>query len=66
MTKRRRFKHTTSLKDRLAAFAEDARHKASMLPSGTERDELLKRARQADVGSHIDDWVNSIGLQPPT
>ena len=66
MQKRRRFKQTVSLKDRLAAFAKYTRDKASTLPAGAERDDLLKRARQADVASNIDDWANSKGLQSPT
>jgi hypothetical protein len=32
MQHRRRFKQTTSLKDRLAAFAEAAREKAAAMP----------------------------------
>jgi hypothetical protein len=66
MLKRRRFKHTESLQDRLATFAKDARDKAAVLPAGPEREDWLKRARQADTASHIEDWANSTGLQPPT
>ena len=65
MLNRRRFEQSTSLKDRLAAFAKEAREKASLLQPGIEKDELLKKARQADVASHLDDWINSQGLQPP-
>ena len=25
----------------------------------------LRRARQADTASHLDEWINSAGLQPP-
>jgi hypothetical protein len=62
---RRRFKQTISLKDRLASFAEEIREKASRLRPGPERDALLKRASRADTASHIDEWANSPGLQPP-
>jgi len=62
---RRRFKQTTSLKDRLTSFAEEIREKASHLRSGPEQDDLLKRARRADTAAHIDEWANSPGLQPP-
>jgi hypothetical protein len=66
MQKGRSFEQSsTSLKDRLAAFAKDVREKASLLQPGIEKDELLKKARQADVASHLDDWVNSPGLRPP-
>ena len=66
MKKRRRFKQTTTLKERLMAFAEDVREQASMLPPGPEREDLLKRASRADAAAHIDEWVNSSGLQSPT
>jgi hypothetical protein len=65
MQKRRRFKQTTSLSDRLASFARSARERAAQLTPGTDRDELLKKARQADTASDLDEWVNSTGLQPP-
>jgi hypothetical protein len=65
MLNRRRFEQSTSLKDRLAAFAKEAREKASLLQPGIEKDELLKKARQADVASHLSDWTNSPGLRPP-
>ena len=62
---RRRFKQIVSLKDRLASFAEELKAKASQLRPGPERNALLKRARRADTTSHIDEWANSPGLQPP-
>jgi hypothetical protein len=65
MAERRRAKQTASLKDRLAVFAEDARGKASQLGPGAERDDLLKKARQADTAAHLADWANSPGLRPP-
>ena len=66
MQRRRRFKQTTSLKDRLASFAEEIRKKAAELRTGPERDALLKKARQADTATHIEDWMRSPGLRPPT
>jgi len=65
MSERRRFKQITSLNDRPASIAKEAREKALQLRPGPERDALLKQARQADAASHLDDWVNSPGLQPP-
>ena len=64
MQMRRRFKQTISFKDRLIAFAVEAREKAKSAAAG-EREELLKKARQATTAAHIDDWANSPGLQPP-
>ena len=63
---RRRFKQTTTLQERLEAFARDLSRQASILPEGEQREALLKRARQADVAAHIDEWAQSSGLQPPT
>jgi hypothetical protein len=65
MKRRRRFKQTVPLQERLAAWADEIRRKAASLPPGPEREALLKRASQADVASHIDDWANSSELQPP-
>lgn len=64
MEERRRFRQTAPLKDRLISFAQEARERARLL-TGTERDTLLKKARQADTAAHIEDWANSPGLQPP-
>jgi hypothetical protein len=65
MTKRRHFKQAESFQDRLTAFAEDVRAEAAKLPPSAERDDLLRKARQAETASHLDDWANSPGLQPP-
>ena len=65
MQKRRRFRQNISLQDRLAAWATEVRAQADKLPPGPERDALLKRARQAETASHIEDWANSSGLQSP-
>src|SRR5215475_2854507 len=65
MQHRRRLKETTPLKERLAAVAQDVRDQAAALPPGAEREDLLRRARQADTASHLDEWINSPVLQPP-
>ena len=65
MLKRRRFKQSQSLKQRLQSFAQDARARAAGLPPGIERDPLLRKAREADTASHIEEWVNSSSLQSP-
>ena len=62
---RRRFKQTTSLKDRLASFAEVSRQRAVELRDGPEKEALLRKIRQADTAAHLEDWANSPGLQPP-
>jgi hypothetical protein len=65
MSKRRRFKQSVPLKDRLASFAKDVRAKASLTPPGPERTDLIRRAQQADAAALLDGWINSPGLQPP-
>jgi hypothetical protein len=65
IVKRRRYKQSEAFKDRLASFAKDARERASKLKPGIAQDDLLRKARQADTASHIDEWCNSSGLQPP-
>lgn len=66
MLERRRFTpQSMPLKDRLAAFADDLREKASLLKPGREHDELLCKARQADTAAHLNEWANSPGLRPP-
>jgi hypothetical protein len=65
MIPRRRFKQKLSLRDRLASFARAAREKASFLPPGAEKDEWLRKARQADTTAYIEEWCSSPGLQPP-
>jgi hypothetical protein len=65
MQKRHSFKQSQSFQIRLAAFAQDARDEAEKLPPGTERENMLRKARQADTAAHLDDWANSPGLQPP-
>ena len=65
MQKRRRFKQQFTLQDRLLAWSKEVLEQAKKLPPGAERDALMKKARQADVASHLDDWAKSPGLQPP-
>ncbi|MGY3527726.1 hypothetical protein ACVILK_000480 [Bradyrhizobium embrapense] len=63
--KRRRFKQTYSLEERLAKEAEQLREQAKALPPCSEREILLKKARQAETGAHMSEWLRSPGLQPP-
>lgn len=65
MTERRRFNRKSTFTQRLALFAKAAREKASILRPGAERDELLRKARQADTAAHLHKWADSPGLQPP-
>ncbi|QQO22908.1 hypothetical protein JJB98_24785 [Bradyrhizobium diazoefficiens] len=62
---RRRFKQTSTLEERLAAQAERLREQARLLPPGSARDDLVRKARQAETGAHMSEWLRSPGLQPP-
>jgi hypothetical protein len=64
--KRRRFRQSVPLEERLAQEARRLREEAAKLPSGPERDGVLRKARQNDAASHLTDWINSPGLKPPT
>jgi hypothetical protein len=62
---RRRFNQTQSLEARLSEEAQRLRAKAKLLPPGAARDELIRKARQAEAGSRINKWITSPGLRPP-
>ena len=65
MTQRRRFKQLLSLNERLEREAARLREQAEQLSHGPEREKLLRRARQAETATHVDEWLSSPGLQSP-
>nr|WP_271568741.1 hypothetical protein [Bradyrhizobium sp. CCBAU 11386] len=65
MLMRRRFTHTKSLKERLLEEARNLREEAKLLPYGPLRDAVLQKARQAETGAHMDDWLASPGRPSP-
>jgi hypothetical protein len=65
MQQRRRFKQTLSLEERLAEEAKRLREEAKSFPPGPLRENLLRKARQAETGSHMSEWLRSPGLQSP-
>jgi hypothetical protein len=62
---RRRFKQTLSLKERLLIASRQARDRADMLPPGTERQVLLRLARQTKITADLEAWLSSPGLRLP-
>ena len=62
---RRRFKQTTPLDQRLTEQAERLRKEAQGTPPGVQRDKLVRRARQLETASHMQDWLSSPGLRVP-
>jgi hypothetical protein len=45
--------------------AEALKRKAEQLPYGKEYEELLRKARQLETASHVNEWLSSPGLAPP-
>ncbi|WP_312015842.1 hypothetical protein [Bradyrhizobium liaoningense] len=64
-SERRRVKQVRSLEERLAEEARRLREEAELLPHGPVRDATLRRARQAETGSHMSEWLRSPSLQAP-
>jgi hypothetical protein len=62
--RRRSISHT--FEDQIAA--EKARLEAQVadLPPGPKKDDLLRKIRQLETASHMNEWLSSPGLQPPT
>jgi hypothetical protein len=45
--------------------SEDAKNEAQKLPYGKEREALLRKARQLETASRINQWLSSPELKPP-
>lgn len=65
MQKRRRFRQIDPLDKRLADEAQRLREEAKRTPPGIERERLIKRARQTEAASRVNEWLSSPGLQSP-
>ena len=64
---RRHIKHTTTFEERLAEEAIKFKEAAEGQPPGSmARELLLRRARQTETAAHINEWLKSPGLRPPT
>nr|WP_246752303.1 hypothetical protein [Bradyrhizobium diazoefficiens] len=63
---RRRVKHALTFEERLAEEARRFTEAAGREPPGSKaRELLLRRARQAETASHMNNWLRSSGLQQP-
>ena len=63
---RRRIDKKLTFRQQLVAEAMRFREAAEKEPPGTmARELLLRRARQAETASHLNDWLTSPGLTPP-
>ena len=59
--KRNRRKQTVSFDDRLKSAAKEARQAAQTMPQGAAREDLLRKARQAESARRINGWLMSRG-----
>lgn len=59
MIKRRRFKQSLSLIERLAAASKSALEAAALLPPGPEKEVLLERARQSEAAINMTQWLRA-------
>lgn len=64
MQTRRRIKHQATFEERLAEEAQRFREAAEN-ETGMARELLLKRARQAETATRMNEWLKSPGLRPP-
>jgi hypothetical protein len=62
---RRRYKNILTFPERLDQEVKRLRIEAEKLPHGSERDQLLRKARQAETAFHVNDWLSSPGLRTP-
>jgi hypothetical protein len=46
--------------------SEAAKTEATKLPHGKEREALVRKARQLETASQINQWLSSPELKPPT
>jgi hypothetical protein len=61
--KRRRFKQTKSLDERLAQDTAQLREQANMLPPGPAREHVIRRIRQNEAASHVCELLRPPRLQ---
>jgi len=62
--KRRRSK-AHSFADQISAERAKAEGEAAKLPPGPAKDAMLKKIRQLDTASHVNEWLSSPGLKSP-
>ena len=54
-----------TLEQRLAQEALRIQEQVKSLPHGNERELLVRKARQLETASHVNEWILSPGLKPP-
>jgi hypothetical protein len=64
MQRRRSAPH--SFEEQIVAEKSRLEAQAADLPPGPQKDALLRKIRQLETASHMNEWLTSPGLQPPT
>ncbi|HEY8671939.1 MAG TPA: hypothetical protein VIL63_13930 [Terriglobales bacterium] len=54
-----------TIQEKWRQLSEAAKAEAEKLPYGKERDALVRKARQLQTASQINQWLSSPELQPP-
>lgn len=62
---RRRVKQQLTLQDRLSAWSNEIHKRAAKLGPGSQREALLRKARQADIAAQCSDWAGSTRSPAP-
>jgi hypothetical protein len=62
--RRRRFKQTVALSDRLRRFADEANEKMRALPYGDHRDELVQKVQMVERALELEGYLSSRELRP--
>jgi hypothetical protein len=66
MKQRGHINYIVTFEERLAQEALEFKKAAGKQPPGSRvRELLLRRARQAETASHVNQWLSSSGLRPP-
>jgi len=63
---RRRRSVPYTFEENIAAEKAKLEAKVTQLKPGPQMDVLLKKIRQLETASHLNEWLTSQGLQPPT
>ena len=54
-----------SFEDQIAAEKAQLEAEVADLPQGPKQDALLRKIRQLETASHMNEWLTSPGLRPP-
>ena len=64
MKRRRSIPHT--FEENIEAEKAKVQAQVAKLKPGPQMDSLLKKIRQLETASHVNEWLTSPGLAPPT